>query len=235
MCPALGTGQARVNRTTQTPALWDGHSGKNTCCGFSSSRKTVSLLDPPFPSGLYPVSTLFSRKTHQEMSMPTPVCRLSPPTGANRLPLQASHCRSDKLSRSPMGPCGWPGRPVLRPPSPGHPAESEPGGHSVLLGALQACCQGGTVFWFSSLLSSAYSSSLHDPWYWRALGLLIYTHLCIFRNCVLKATSTFVAHDGCSFSPDHTWMFGLVCLPPTQIPIWKSGKGGISNLSKESV
>lgn len=31
-------------------------------------------------------------------------------------------------------------------------------------------------------------------------------------NCVLKATSTFVAHDGCSFSPDHTLMFGLVCL-----------------------
>lgn len=120
------------------------------------------------------------------MSIPTPVCRLSPPTDANRLPLQASHCRSDKLSRSPMGLVADLGGPFSA-SSRGHPAESEPGGHSVLLGVpMQACTaalSSGSLFLAllclfllsprSVILEGPGASHLHPP--------------CIFRNCVLKS------------------------------------------------
>ena len=64
------------------------------------------------------------------------------------------------------------------------------------------------------------------------IGLLTYTHLCIFLYCGLKATYSFITPNVVSSAQTIPQMFRLVCLPRPQIPIWRSGEGGISNLSK---
>lgn len=94
--PVLGTGNAAVNKTTQTPGIHSSRKEyKKTHCCFSISRKKSLCLTPlSLLASVLFLSTLSYSKTHQEMSIPTLSQSLS------------SHCflQLTVLSRSPTIP-----------------------------------------------------------------------------------------------------------------------------------